>query len=252
MKFQIIALLAGLLFFTGINSTIQAQKSEPKTDVHLSIKARNFGDKVVLRWGFSEPEAWRYLNTYGYMVERLELDDKTNKATGNQQFIAIGGGPVKPWTKEQWAAKITARDTFAVIAAQCLLGESSVMPDPDGNMFRTLQLQQSEDANRFTFALMAADLSPLASEGLGLRIEDKNIQKGKKYIYRLRANQPESERFRMDTALVVVATDDIFAPEVPASPEIISGDSLVTLKWRKPSGFTVKAGCGSISTPIST
>jgi uncharacterized protein len=240
MKRAIIILVAILLAFLAkpiiaqnTPLSINAQK-EGKVPVHLVLKARNYGKKVVLRWGFTEPEAWRWLNSRGWVLERFELDHVTNKAISTG-FKKLTAAPIQPWTKEEWAAHDLARDSFALVAAECLLGESKF---PEAGLVRQLSLKSSDEHNRFGFALMSADLSPLAAEGLGLRFTDTDLKPNRKYAYRLSVLNNEGSRFVVDSAVAMVASDQVYPIEKPVAPEATAGDSLISLKWRKATVFS--------------
>ena len=82
MKQLLIAVVVALFAFFATPISGQNAPSQPagKIPVHVKLMTRNHGDSVVLRWAFSEPEAWRWLNAQGWILERFELDATTNKA----------------------------------------------------------------------------------------------------------------------------------------------------------------------------
>lgn len=238
MKFLCLLLSAwlGFMMQSAVGQTPgSTNPGAAKLPVHLHLKTRNYGDHIVLRWGFSEAQAWRYLNKQGYILERYELDNATNKAI-NGQFKSLSSGPMRPWTKEGWASRNIATDTFAVVAAGCLLSESKI--PADASFLKQMDLKSKDDANRTGFALFAADMSALAAEGLALRFEDRDVKADRKYIYRLRVQDDPNDRFLTDTALYVVSTDNVLPQLPPDAPEIQPGDTLLTLRWLKNPEFT--------------
>lgn len=225
--------------FVSLTMPLFAQKTTPqsagKIPVTIKLLSRNYGDSIVLRWAFSEPEAWRWVNTQGWILERFELDGATNKAMSST-MMPLTVAPIKAWTKEVWQNRLAPRDSFAYIAAECLLGDSK-MPEGVG-IVRQMDLQIKDETNRFSFAMLAADLSPLAAEGLGLRFTDRTIQKHRKYVYRLRVNADANSRFEVKDVNIIIASDQIYPPKAPDAPMAHSGDSLVNLSWQKIKGFT--------------
>jgi uncharacterized protein len=229
----IISLFGQPLFAQTPVSTQNSKLETQNLPVHLKLKARNYGKKVVLRWAFNEPEAWRWLNAQGFTVERFELDHETNKAISSEfQTIAT----VKAWQKDAWAANGVTRDSFALIAAECLLGETKLPENTP--MLRQMDLQSKDKANRFAFALLAADMSPLAADGLGLRFTDNDIKPNRKYVYRLSVPHDPTSRFVVDTTVSMVASDQITPQPEPFAPEVTAGDSLIGLTWIKSPEFT--------------
>jgi fibronectin type 3 domain-containing protein len=206
-----------------------------KIPVHLKLLTRNQGDKIILRWAFSEPEAWRWVNTQGWVLERFELDNATNKAISST-LMPLTPTPIKAWAKEEWQNRINTKDTLALVAAECLLGDSKM---PAANMMRQLDLQVKDEANRFSFALLAADFSALAAEGLGLRFTDKDVKPNRKYVYRLHiVPDAKNNRFVTDTVLAMVNSNQISEIAAPNAPEATSGDSLINLRWERVKGYT--------------
>ena len=89
MKNILFSLTLLLLAFSISGLNAQTSGTDAPVDVHLRMLGRNYGDKVVLRWAFNESEAWRYLNTQGFILERFELDDKTNQASKGFTFKSL-------------------------------------------------------------------------------------------------------------------------------------------------------------------
>lgn len=234
LLFPLVLLLFGVPLLAQ-KTTKAPAKPEPKVPVHLKLMAHNYGDHIALRWASPQTEAWRYLNQRGFVLERLILDGATNTATA-KQFTALSPEPIRPWTRQQWNAALSSNDTLAVVAAECLLGQTK-FPE-ESNFFRQLDLRAKDEASRTSFALLSADLSPLAATGLGLRYDDRDVQPGRKYVYRLRVLDDPANRFATDTALYVIATDEQFENPVPPQPDATPGDSLVTLRWVSTGAFT--------------
>jgi uncharacterized protein len=213
----------------------EAGMETPVQDIQMRLTGRSYGDSIVLRWAVPTSDAWRYLNEQGYVLERLTLDDKTNQPV-SQDFERLTPEPIRPWPIEAWQARITNRDTFAAIAAQSLFGTYEQEVNDD-NLIEVLDNKIQEEENRFSFAMLSADLSMLAADALGLRFVDRNVQMDKKYIYRLWTPGVDPA-FKADTAIFVQATRHIRQLEAPEAPTFVPGDSVVILNWKRTTGIT--------------
>jgi uncharacterized protein len=97
---QFLLSLAAFILTVAISPVFgqnKTDKSEDKLPVQIKLLSRNYGDSLVLRWAFSEPEAWRWINTQGWILERFELDGATNKAISST-MTPLTAAPIKAWT----------------------------------------------------------------------------------------------------------------------------------------------------------
>ncbi|MBP5365249.1 MAG: hypothetical protein J6Y82_04935 [Bacteroidales bacterium] len=119
-----------------------------------------------------------------------------------------------------------ADDKYVAIAAECLYGETQ--SSGDKNPFAVYQKHQ-ERTHRFSFALYAADMSPVAARLLGLMYVDTEIDKSDKYLYKIFVNMPDS--LLSDTAMTF-ANAKVVTPlaNIP-KPEVKSGNRAVHLSW---------------------
>jgi fibronectin type 3 domain-containing protein len=219
------------LFLAVILGGLRANAQSIAPPAQMKLLAKSYGDSIVLRWAPANAEVWRYAAHFGYILERMTLDDATNKVV--EDFTPLSKQPVRPWVEAVWRQRVSAKDTLLVIAAECLLGKSKITPSVSGGDFvKNLALKDKEEQNRFSFALFAADLSATTADALGLRWVDKKVDKTKKYIYRLRL--PDSlKNIRHDTALFVLATKHITLLGAPTQPQRVLADSAVVLQWLK-------------------
>ena len=213
---------------------LKTEVSQEKTEAAIKISARYYGDSIVLRWAVDKSSAWRTLNEHGYTIERLTLD-KANKVT--EEFKKITDGPVKPWTYEKWGERIDKNDDYAVIAAQTLYGESFDVTKISANKAGQLDNMADEARMRHAFAMLSADVSVQAAQGLGLRLADTDIQKGNKYIYRIYSLHPKTS-FTTDTGMFVIDTKEIYNVFAPITPKALEGERQVTLNWDKETKFS--------------
>lgn len=190
----------------------------------LQVLARAYGDSIVLRWAPEEYVPWRFLNGYGYVIERMDATSDEDSDT-----LAI----VKPMNKFQFAESYPTTDTLAYAAMQTIYGEGTHLgntkaaPGSAGSILEVYEEQQ----NVFGMAMVISELRPDLAVKMGLRYTDKNVKRGHMYSYVIRPNMPE------DILLVYPALADIknepFTPK-PCTLELqdsIVGVDAIVLEW---------------------
>lgn len=187
----------------------------------LQVITRYTGNSVILRWAPDRAGGWHVGNKIGYIIERTEI--AKDSVYNPENFSPLNIGPLKPWPLDDWE-KIAGegKSKYAAIAAQSLYGEG----------FKGAGLLDNADEfqNRYSFALLAADFSPETAEALGLRYVDKQIEKDKLYIYRIRLAD-KSANYSIDTAYQVVNTNELEElPEVIPF-DIIEDELKITFYW---------------------
>ncbi len=226
----LVALLLGASL--GMAQTSPARRSAAATPTrrvqHLQLKAFNYGDSIVLRWGVDEGAYWLVANRRGYVLERLDYIDRKAQPLRTRLTAA----PIRPWPLDSMKKRLNRDDRYAAIAAQLLHGELNTPPTKDspGGFYRLYQQQQGQ----WLMAAMAAEFSAGAATALALRWTDRTFdRKAARTVYRLWIdNGPSPRRGDLtDTATVVVLpwkVDSLTAPTVAA---VDAGDSVLTLRW---------------------
>ena len=145
-------ILAAILMMVLLPGYAQERKTQPFT-ANLQLTARAYADSIVLRWAPDAPGAWSAANQSGYAIERSEIPagGTFNPAT----YRRLNADPVKPWPIDQWAgiAGEKSGNSMAAIAAQALYGKTFT-----GSGAGFVQMAD-EFANRWSFALLAADMA---------------------------------------------------------------------------------------------
>ena len=195
-----------------------------------------YGDSVVLRWAPSDAILWRAYNKSGYILERIELPENI---TGNLPRVRLSPSAIKPWTMDEWKARINTRDTMAAVAITLLYGKTNTpvakpvkkTKSTDVDLAKAVD-QKYDLENRYSFAIFIADELPHLANGLGLRYVDKTIAKGKRYLYSIHP-LTDPKLIKSDSAAVVVGTSALDVK--PAMPEIryTEMDRTVTFKWNR-------------------
>ena len=229
----ILIILGGPLSITPIFGQKATSKAGEIPPVKLVLIARYYGDSAVLRWGFESPSAWTYIDKAGFVVERVELDEQDKPLNDGYQKVAT----VKSWTLQDFEARAPRTDTMAMVAAQCLHGKTFEMTgnnkNVDGNLNTAAQIYE----NRFRFAQLAADLSPIAAEGLGWRWADKNVKPNHKYIYRISTPVVDAF-FKAEPTGYILPTDKIYSYTPPQYFEVENGDKYAELTWEHTGMYT--------------
>jgi uncharacterized protein len=205
---------------TGLDSIPEFQQH------NLALLAKYYGDSVVLRWAPKNPLFWKESNNSGYVIHRYTVDESIS---GKEPIkVQLTESPVLPWSLETWQNRAEVGDTLAAMAVKILFEENLVATE---NMsMENIMNMKIQQENLFGMALMLADNSPRIAEGLGLRLVDKEIEKGKVYVYTLHA-LVNNENFKSDTAAVLVETQELLPPPVLPPITVEQLDMAVRFSW---------------------
>lgn len=248
-KYLLIFALATLSLFT-----VQAQQNgiTPASEEQhaLVITGRSTGSSIKLRWAPTSALAWRRCNQSGYVVVRHTLMRNNQLLPWEERSVAVPmtPTPILPWkTEAQWKP-LMQRNQYAAIGAQALLGESFELET--GEASSALVNQATEESNRFTFGLFAADHSYEAATAMGLALEDKNVKLNETYLYRVYpAKQitapldtmvmeggqkiPMDLRTSIDTGFFSISPKDKFALPKPLEVKADFSNRTATISWNK-------------------
>ncbi|MFM2394515.1 MAG: hypothetical protein RLZZ546_2497, partial [Bacteroidota bacterium] len=175
----------------------------------------------VLRWAPSTPGYWRICNFYGYRIERTEFDS-TNLKKQKWEVIA---NKYKPKTLEEWRAKVaeTKTDTMLMVAGQAVHGQVEKKEMTIDNMIA----KSDELSNLYSACVLSAEFSRNAGLYSALRYEDKNVVKGKSYIYRIVVLNKDSS-----SVVDIIDATPVDYPEVKVD-EIREGEKALEIFWNK-------------------
>ncbi len=215
-----------LLFCTMVWSQEKTVIPVPK----VQVKAHVQKNRIALRWAVDQPLAWKKTNLYGFKVTRITLS-KNGVILANPKHLELG--VFKPKPLAEWQQGVEEDDEFAVIA-QSIYGESFEVEDPDGEL--AIILNQSEELDqRFSFALVAADMDYEAAKFAGWGYVDTEVKKGEKYLYRVEALTPTNELKavggKIEQGSVYLSVDDYEPLPRPIDFTVISSDQTAMLSW---------------------
>lgn len=179
-----------LILIVSSNSLFaQAVEAPP-----IVITARSYEDRIVLRYFATTPQLFKVANQAGYIIEKAIA--VSNQSKEQLAYTPIKNSPYKRWNEDQWAAGFKQKtiadsnETNLAGLAMGLTEGNAFMATGDmlSDNLKSLNEVRSKVGNNFSFTIMASLQSKLAAEGLGLWAEDKEVQVGKKYWYRIRVN----------------------------------------------------------------
>lgn len=191
----------------------------------IAVKAKSYGDSVIVRWAPTTPEAWKKLNTYGYRIERFTIikDGKILEAKPKRELNTT---PIKPADEPYWLPYM--EDDMVALMAQAIFGESFEVSQANSSPVIKAMYQTKELEARYSFALFSADISSKAAQLGGLHWVDKDIEKNEKYLYRVHSLIPDSLG-RVDFGFIYVSPDEVNPLPEPEYFEAVVKNNLVIL-----------------------
>lgn len=208
-------------------SIVNAQEASPTAEP-IAVLGRPFGDSIVLRWAPRSLEVWQLGNTVGYRVERYTLS-RNGKVLDNPEKKILDKWPVKPSPQTDWIQMVKT-DKYAAIAAQALFGDSFEIDLGKSGVAQIVN-KVKENEQRFSFALLCADMSPDVAKLSGLRFVDKTVEHNAKYLYRIIIVGRDSTR-----GSLFIGPDDSYKLPPPNNVRGDAGAHTVTIRWDKPIG----------------
>ncbi len=182
--------------------------------------------EIRLRWAIDEPIAWQKSNAIGFRLERF-LVGRNGEVLPPSEPVMLGEFHVP--ALEKWESLATKNDNAAIVA-QALYGESfEVEVTNKNNPIEGIANKASEIDQRFSFALMAADLDFEVAQFAGWGFIDKQVQKGEKYLYKV--TLLPNEKVKVEEGFV---SADMAGYEPLPAPIGFSGffqDRKATLSW---------------------
>jgi hypothetical protein len=214
-------IIAFLLFFLLANSAFSQRKNA------VVILAKPKVDGVWLRWAPADVTAWQLGNKYGYIVERFTLQPDGDLEPSSQKTLTPQ--PVKPYSLDEFRKLIQSSDEVSAIE-ELLYGED-FQNNYSANNISSVLSKTKELENRLGMTLLMCDFSIDASKAAGLFLKDANVQKDKRYIYRIRIAAPVTTGSNVEpVATVVTFTDEKPMPGLN-DLDATFGNHTVTISW---------------------
>ena len=220
------------VFFTN---ALQAQNKNTIAVDTLAIRVigKATSSSILLRWAPLTSKSWLDLNKQGYTIEKVWMTKSaSNKIVQGKKEILTSN--FKPLPLDDWEAVVKS-DKFAPIAVQALYGENFVLKTEKNNLVNLINASKEQE-NRYSFALFASDMSWKTAQSAALALEDKNVKKGERYLYKIyptTPTTPSKKKVVVDTGFVYLGLED-FQP-IPRVTRLEGefGDKMVVLRWNQ-------------------
>ena len=243
-----ISILVNFLF----TSVFLAQEKVLKKVPMINILSRAQQDQILLRWAVNDPIAWKKTNTSGFTLEKY-LFFKDGKRLASPQKLwskSIKAAPLQEWQE------LVEQDNYAAIIAQALFGEDFNVEGNAGQL-ATIISQSQELQQRYSFALLGAEMNFKAAVKAGWGYIDTEVNSNEKYAYKIQSALPQEVLPLKGSATVAGLTD--FEP-LPAPTDLqgIFTDKQVMLTWEYAlfkqifTSYTIeRSEDGTIFTPLN-
>jgi uncharacterized protein len=194
--------------------------------IRAVARAQQKEKQVLIRWGVTTAQAWKYSNQHGFKVTRFTVvRDKAMLAVPERKELGV----LKPAALAAWE-QAAAADEYAAIIAQALYGESFEVGGSGADGILSVVNKAEEAEQRFILSLYAAERSFNAALLAGWGLADTDVKRNEKYLYRIQSAAP-ARLFSIDSAAVFIGLED--HDELPEVSDIsaLFTDKAATLSW---------------------
>jgi hypothetical protein len=191
MKKIFLVLISVLLSFF-----CNSQQAPAKNKIELDITGRSYADHIVLRYAPATPILFDLANKAGYIIERANYIQGVSFE--KLSYTALKGSPFKRWSEQQWEKAVneqilsdsTAANLTVLAMAYSEPDSASSPGDIMKDGLKSLKEHKNNADLRYGFALIAANRSKMAAEGLAVSVIDQEVAPGQTYVYRVHINRP--------------------------------------------------------------
>lgn len=223
-------LFGGLLLCGGYlrgqaSDTTYTLAAEAEKPLHAIVKKR--GQEMVIRWAPADEYRWlNSLQAY-YRVERYGFERFEDFDPRGFELVK---DDIRPWALPRFeqAVNAVADDRYLVMAAECIHGEWETLQTDNLDVYQ-LADRRNELLNRYSSALLIADMDALAAEAMGLRLTDPQPPATAHIAYRITLVAGDTALYKT-TALYSRQFDHPFRPELKWY-EALDGE--VVLSWER-------------------
>jgi fibronectin type 3 domain-containing protein len=191
----------------------------------VQLLSRVQENQILLRWAVNEPIAWKKTNTSGFILEKYVFFKNGKRLVTPQK---LWSKPIKAAPLETWQ-EIVEKDNYAAIIAQALYGEHFNVGGNAGKLADIVN-QSQELEQRFSFALLAADMNFEASTKAGWGYTDLEVKPTEKYAYKIKSALPQ-EQLAIKSAAVLAGLKDFEPLPAPIDLQGVFGDKNAIITW---------------------
>ena len=198
--------------------------SQENPSVQISKEVQK--NSIALRWAVDAPVAWQKANNIGFQLERTTYL-RNGKLLTTPETKVLGTFKTPPL--EKWQEWVEKNDNAAIVA-QAIYGETfETEISNNQNPIEGIANKAREIDDRFSFALMAADLDFSVACFAGWGYVDNEVLPNENYLYKVKLLP--NDKLNIKEGAVVAGLRDF--QELPA-PFDFRGhfeDRKVTLSW---------------------
>ena len=217
---KILPAYLALLSFNGWSQNT-VQDSLPT----VKILSRVQENQILLRWAVNEPIAWKKANTNGFILEKYLFSKDGKRLTKPER---LWQKDIQADSLETWQ-DIVAENDYAAIIAQAIYGESFQVDGSQGKLADIANISQ-EAEQRFSFALLVADMNFKAATKAGWGFTDTEIKQNERYVYKIKSALPQ-EQLAIKSTSVLAGLNDYEPLAAPIDLQGIFGDKNAIITW---------------------
>lgn len=177
--------------------------------------------KNYLRWAPNNASLWFSASSKGYIIDRYIMGNNFMPDTNTRQSIVI-----KPWAIEQFRPYLASDEENLLAAGQCLYGAWESTRNANANIFS----RADEAENRYSIAMLVADMDSLSARALGLSWIDEDVRVGQNYLYFLK---PASDSLAALYSFALSIEAGLETLPKLAIDTIEEKEKAITLYWEK-------------------
>lgn len=215
--------LTTLILLSLVGLSLYAQQDT----VGLVVRSNVTKDAIQLRWVANSASAWYFTNKNGVIIERYTLM-RGDAILDTPEKVVLTPNPLKPPVLNAWK-DIAQKDQYAAIIAQALYGKDFEVSGGQKGISEIIALSQEQE-QRYAMSMYAADLSYPAALFAGWGYEDKTVQQGERYLYRIAPVSKDPTK-HIEIATVYVGLDDYQELPRPMELDAMFGNNSVLLTW---------------------
>ena len=214
-----------LLVNFAFTSVFWCQEKEIKKEPTVKILSRVQEDKILLRWAVDDPIAWKKTNVSGFILEKYLFFREGKRLPAPEKLWVkhIKADPLETWQE------IVEKDNYAAIIAQALYGEGFNVEGNAGELAEIVN-QSQELEQRYSFALLGAEMNFKAAMKAGWGYIDSDVQPNEKYAYKIKSALPQ-EKLTIKSSSTLAGLKDYEPLPAPIDLQGIFGDKNVIVTW---------------------
>ena len=217
-KYLYTVILYSILSFSSWSQNLD---SIPSTRL-LSRVQKN---QILVRWAVDDAITWQKTNRSGFILEKYLFSKDGTRLKNPEKLWAK---PIKADPLETWQEIVETND-YAAIIAQAIYGESFEVGGSQGELADIVNIAK-ELEQRFSFALLAADMNFEAATKAGWGFIDTNVKQNERYVYKIKSALPQ-EQLAVKSTSVLAGLNDYEPLPAPIDLQGIFGDKNTIITW---------------------